>query len=109
MCSKFSITIINTVIASFLICFGFCLFWPCHVALGIIIPPPGIKPVFLALEVQSLNRWTYREVLFFFFPVIASFMCKFYTVCCRVEERGLGDCLFTLKSGFYPYKPYNLG
>lgn len=119
MCSKFSITIINTVVARFFFFFNsqvfkfvsvFCLFWPCHMAFGIVIPRPGIKPVFLTLEVQSLNCRTSEKSSFFsFFLVIASFMCKFYTVCCRVEERGLRDCLSSLKSRFCPYKPYNLG
>ena len=76
MCSKFSITIINTVIARFFFFFNsqvfkfvsvFCLFWPCHMAFGIVIPPPGIKPVFLTLELQSLNCRTSEEVLIFFF------------------------------------------
>ena len=34
----------------------------CHVARGILIPPPGIEPVPPALEAQSLNHWTAREV-----------------------------------------------
>ena len=29
---------------------------------GILVPRPGIKPAPLALEVQSLNHWTAREV-----------------------------------------------
>ena len=32
-------------------------------ACGILVPQPRIKPVSLALEVQSVNRWTTREVL----------------------------------------------
>ena len=31
-------------------------------ACGILVPRPGIEPVPSALEVQSLNRWTAREV-----------------------------------------------
>ena len=41
--------------------FGF--FWPCHVACGILVPRPGTEPVPPAVEVQSLNHWTAREVL----------------------------------------------
>ena len=37
-------------------------FWPHHVACGILVPQPGIKPVPPALGVQSLNHWTSREV-----------------------------------------------
>ena len=32
------------------------------VACGILFPQPGIKPASPALEVQSLNHWTTREV-----------------------------------------------
>ena len=35
-----------------------CGLWAC----GILVPQPGIKPVPPALEVQSLNQWTAREV-----------------------------------------------
>ena len=38
-----------------------CLF-VCHVACGISVLRPGIKPVPLALPVWSLNHWTTREV-----------------------------------------------
>ena len=31
-------------------------------ACGILVPQPGIKPVPLAMEAQSLNHWTTREV-----------------------------------------------
>ena len=37
-------------------------FWPCHVACGILFPRPGIEPVPPAVEAQSLNHWTTREV-----------------------------------------------
>ena len=39
----------------------YLMFWPCHEACGILVPQPGMKPLALALEVQSLNRWTTRE------------------------------------------------
>ena len=32
----------------------------------ILVPWPGIKPVPPALEVQSLNHWTFREVQLYF-------------------------------------------
>ena len=38
------------------------IFWSYHVACGILVPGPGIKPATPALEVQSLNHWTTREV-----------------------------------------------
>ena len=39
-----------------------CLFWPCPAACGILVPWSGIELAPLALEVQSLNHWTIREV-----------------------------------------------
>ena len=41
-----------------------------HVACGILVPQPGIKPAPPALEVGSLNHWTTREVL-----VYCPFLC----------------------------------
>ena len=38
------------------------IFWPHFAACGILFPWPGIKPMFSALEVQSLNHWTASEV-----------------------------------------------
>ena len=37
-------------------------FWPCPVACGILVPLPGIDPAPPAMEAQSLNHWTAREV-----------------------------------------------
>ena len=44
-------------------CFLFFFFWPYHTAGGILVPQPGIQTAPPALEVQSLNPWTTREVL----------------------------------------------
>ena len=43
-----------------------------HAAWGILVPCPGIKPISLALEVQSLNHWTASEIskLGFLFQVV---------------------------------------
>ena len=38
------------------------MFWPHSMACGTLAPGPGIKPVPPALESQSLNQWTTREV-----------------------------------------------
>ena len=38
-----------------------------HTACGILIPWPGVEPVSPALEVQSLNHWTAREIPHLFF------------------------------------------
>ena len=43
----------------------FFFFWPRHTARRILVPRPGIEhvpPAPPALEVQSLNHWTAREV-----------------------------------------------
>ena len=37
-------------------------FWSCFTACGISVPWPGIEPVPPAVEAQSLNHWTTREV-----------------------------------------------
>ena len=38
-------------------------FFFCHTAYKILVPQPGIKSTLPAVEVQSLNHWTAREVL----------------------------------------------
>ena len=38
------------------------LFWLYHAAYGILVPWPGIEPVTSAVEAQSLNLWTAREI-----------------------------------------------
>ena len=40
----------------------FFFLWPCCEACGILVPPLGIKPTPSAVEAQSLNHWTTREV-----------------------------------------------
>ena len=39
--------------------------WPCHTTCGILVPQPGIKPMSLALEAQSLNHSIVQEVSIF--------------------------------------------
>ena len=46
--------------------FFFFFFLPQDVALRILAPQPGIEPMPPAVEVQSLNHWTTREVLWWF-------------------------------------------
>ena len=36
----------------------FLIFLLCHAACGILVTRPGIEPMPLALEAQSLNHWT---------------------------------------------------
>ena len=51
------------VLFEFLLHFGFSfLFWPYHTACGILVPQPGIEPAPPAVEAQSPNHWTAREV-----------------------------------------------
>ena len=38
------------------------IYRPCPVACGSLVPQPGIKPVPSAMEAQSLNLWTPREI-----------------------------------------------
>ena len=42
-------------------------FWPCPVSCRISVPWPGIEPMPPAVEAQSLNHWTAREVLLMHF------------------------------------------
>ena len=41
---------------------AFFCFWLCNTACRILVPRPGIKPTPPAVEAQSLNHWTTREV-----------------------------------------------
>jgi len=46
-------------------CFYFCFFfWPQWATCGILFPWPGIEPVPLAVEAQSLNHYTARELAY---------------------------------------------
>ena len=38
------------------------VFWLHHAACRVLVPQQGIKPASPALEAQSLNRWTTKEV-----------------------------------------------
>ena len=51
----------------------FFFFWPYPMACGILVPPPRIERTRLAVEAQSLNHWTTREVLCFVFNYL--FVC----------------------------------
>ena len=42
--------------------FSFFFFWPRLAACGILVSLPGMEPVPPAVEVQSPNQWTAREV-----------------------------------------------
>ena len=41
----------------------FLIFWPCHMACGILLPRPGMEPIPPAVAAWSLNRQTTKEVL----------------------------------------------
>ena len=49
-------------ISNFFFFFFGLLVWPHCAACGILVPQPGIEPVPPAVEAQSLNHWTAREV-----------------------------------------------
>ena len=57
----------------------FFLFWPQQEACRILAPQPGIKPVPPAVEAQSPNHWTAREVPIRLF--IFLFLLESYWVC----------------------------
>ena len=40
----------------------FFFFWPLCVACEILVPQPAIEPMLSALEMQSPNHWTAKEV-----------------------------------------------
>ena len=52
----------------------FIYFCPRCVACGILVSPPGIKPVPPALEVGNLNHWTTREVPIYVFCLFVCFL-----------------------------------
>ena len=47
--------------------------WPCCMACGILVPRPEMETVHPAVEAQSLNQWTAREV-----PGIRFFLPSFF-------------------------------
>ena len=55
----------------------FTYLWSSCAAHGILVPKPGLEPKPAALEAQSLNLWTTREV-----PVLVSFhLFRFTNIC----------------------------
>ena len=66
-----------------------CLFffWPCHAACGILLPQPGVEPVPPAVEAQSLNHWTAREVqklyIFLIKKIYTGSWCKPMLIACH--------------------------
>ena len=59
------------------------IFLPHHVACRILISQPGIEPMSLAVKVQSLNHWTSREILLYFFRQSSPLS----VLCCPVYHR----------------------
>ena len=54
-------------------------FWQRHMACRILVPPPGFKSVFPALEAWSLSHWTARKSLLFLFSnIIFKFFIYFW-------------------------------
>ena len=69
----------------------FFSFWPRCSACGILVPQPGIEPVPPAVEAQSLNHWTSREVprqgfLSVLFTVVSSVPRKGSLHFCRMKQ-----------------------
>ena len=40
-------------------------FWAHYVACGVLVPWPGMKPIFPAVGAGSLNHWTTREIPYY--------------------------------------------
>ena len=63
------------------LCFFFFFFWPCHLACGILVPRPGIKPVAPAVEARSPNHWTTTEFLpDFYLPNLHNCVTQFLKI-----------------------------
>ena len=51
-----------------------------HAAYAILVPWPGIEPMALAVEVQSPNHWTTREVPVFILFIDIVYICFSYEI-----------------------------
>ena len=56
-----NITVHDTIINVFFVCFLGFFFARTHAACGILVPPPGTEPGPPEVRVQSPNHWTVRE------------------------------------------------
>ena len=56
-----NIPAINKIMRFLCVCWFVCLFWPCHMACGILVPQPGIEPRPSAVRARSPNHWITRE------------------------------------------------
>ena len=65
----------------------FFFFGLCCVACEILVPPPVIEPTLPAVEVQSSNHWTAREVLLCGFFKKNIYVCMY--VCIYLVVPGL--------------------
>ena len=76
----------NLVRACHLLSFFFCL-WPCHMACRVLVSPTGIEAVPPAVEAQSLNHWTTREVpaIYFFFFLIYFWLHWIFVAACGLS------------------------
>ena len=61
----------------------------CSKAYGILVPRPGIEPMFPALSVRSFNYWTNREVL------ISVFYMLILSMVSRISHRFVFNKIFT--------------
>ena len=60
--SKSPLWLLTARVTSKLYLFKKQFFWQCHTACGILVTRPGIEPMSPAVEAQSPNHWTAREV-----------------------------------------------
>ena len=67
---------------SFSIRFNFS--WPCHVACGVLVPQPGIKPVPPAVEAWSLTPGSLGNTLFFH-SLFLTYLCSYMSNLCFIS------------------------
>ena len=60
--------------------FYFCLFGFGHMAWRTLVSPPGIEPTSPAVEAQSPNHWTTREVSTYIFTIDGCLDCFWFRV-----------------------------
>ena len=56
-----------------------------HVVCGILVPQPGIEPLPLTVETQSLNHWTTREIPLQYLDLLKSFVFSLVSLNCLIS------------------------
>jgi len=74
-------------------------FWLHHVPFGILVPLPGIEPTPSALEGQSLNHWTTREVLPSFLRARFALFISVFSIYISNQPKAGANTVFTESHG----------